>query len=424
MKAATDCSQASYMCAHCSSFTRVMKGTCVNEICFSCLCLFFHSSLVYRSYTFFKMPRVQSISAAKATSRRGKSKAAQLVDAITTEEAEASFAEYEEDEAIAKDTSSVATKKLRVRIQLTRLLHRWYKHMYSDQVAERSNQDVDEENDQNNEDDNDGGLWSLGCVGLCRVLEHFLSWKVKSTVGLAGKGKPLVRTVKEWRDVLLWALIEFVGDRKTVVNLLRGTLYNKSDGVFYRLHRHVSALQVRHNLPTRGKEKLYYGRGELVLFLSELKRRMNTSPFSNEQTLQQEILLKIAFFTGCRPGAFAQSDKGDTTLNCSDIKIHQISRFNYCIEIDFHNIKGFRNLGGDAYCLNFMLKPVSKVKNVVFDLSVAFIPFCIGRGILYDDHRKRLVTDIVDVSTMSGRAKERRKENKNRMITKLQLSLL
>ncbi|CAO1626207.1 unnamed protein product [Sympodiomycopsis kandeliae] len=151
-------------------------------------------------------------------------------------------------------------------------------------------------------------LQSTQSQRLLLAMCHYIRHRLRQSRADAGAGRPLVRTVPEWVQHLVWCLImEFKSQRDDLRTLLSGP--STQDSNPYKLHNFVRELATTYDLPRKSERaRLYYGKHEAALMIRGIETELlNSSMFKVLAKLQTMNMIKLLLFTGIRPSSVGRS---------------------------------------------------------------------------------------------------------------------
>ncbi|KAK0520126.1 hypothetical protein OC835_007307 [Tilletia horrida] len=195
--------------------------------------------------------------------------------------------------------------------------------------------------------------------------------------------------------MLLTGVIERVEDQDSVREILRGKRVDRRDSLPFRLRQFVGTLIEHRSLDRQTEERLFYGRAELNMLLLTLDERARRTPLNYIATLQLRLQLLFFFYTGVRPSSLAQYKTGSDFFRVKDVRVLQLSRFSYAIELKVRNIKKFNTALSMGMNQTWILRPITKSQSAFIDIGAVAVPFLIARGFLFDGK-----TGIQDISQL------------------------
>ncbi|KAJ6619496.1 hypothetical protein B0H10DRAFT_2216781 [Mycena sp. CBHHK59/15] len=159
-------------------------------------------------------------------------------------------------------------------------------------------------------------------------------------------------TLKGWRMSIVRVVSKYVEDGKKKLN----------DGVYDRIVQHTSWLTVTYKLEVLQPDKIYCGRNEVRLLTEEIYA---------SAAIQNDVVLKILFMTGVRPGAIGPASPRYETegrfLKWKHINIQVQAYATYLTRIDFTALKGYNMIAAKRHSSS--IRSCTRPDNVVFDIA-------------------------------------------------------
>ncbi|KAL9932742.1 hypothetical protein V8E36_008441, partial [Tilletia maclaganii] len=178
-------------------------------------------------------------------------------------------------------------------------------------------------------------------------------------------------TLRHWKVALMTGVIERVEDQDQVRELLRGKRVARKDTLPDRLKQFSASLIETYNLDRQTQDRLFYGRSELnmlLLALDERARRTPPPPLNYAATLQLRLQLLVFFFTAIRLSSLAQHKANSGFLQVRDIRVLQVARFQYGIEIKVRNIERFNTALSLGMNQTWVLQPTTKASPLILSM--------------------------------------------------------